>query len=407
MDSLRQQAKDKFFSEQKFSLQSGTHHVARSLIHRVTRTSPELDSQKPAAGLLLVRINRHPYGELQITQDIFLDLFTAFKLEPYVLHMLQRESYGLMDFQSESSIGSEKFLDTFNLKSISVCLIWSYNHSSRWTRGILIPRHSDSVGDSCEIFRTFAKTLELQRDLVAHPWLLRFVALLETHRWIESILTNELQTIRQAESQTGYGCWESWNRGHGKTWKPQLGNFAEMSQIVGFSTAALANVLRHIEIADEFGDIAPLLTEAAGRSCALIREGGSGLGKAAEALKLVRKQVAAREKDTRYLQERARNQLSVMFNLINQNDATTSLQIASSAKDNSASMKVVALMTIFFLPRTFFATLFAVPTLTWSEDVVVSSRFWIYWAFTLPCTLLLVALYKGWGWGWCPIQYVS
>lgn len=331
MDVLRQQAKDKFFSEQKFSLQGGTHHVletlaypnttvfkqestrARSLIHRITRTSPELDSQKPAAGLHLVRINRHPYGELQITQDIFLDLFTAFELEPYVLHMLQRESYGLMDFQSESSSDSENVVDTFYLKTISICLIWSYNHSSGWTRGILIPRHSDSVGDSCEIFRSFAKTLELQRDLVAQPWLLRFVALLETHRWIESILTNEMQTIRQAESQTGYGCWESWNGGHGKTWKPQLGNLAKMSQLVGFSTAALANVLRHIEIADEIGDIAPLLTEAAaGRSGVLIREGGSGLGKAAEALKLVRKQVAARKKDTKYLQERARNQLSVV-----------------------------------------------------------------------------------------------
>lgn len=89
-----------------------------------------------------------------------------------------------------------------------------------------------------------------------------------------------------------------------------------------------------------------------------------------------------------------------MFNLINQDDAATSLQIASSAKDHSASMKVVALMTIVFLPGTFFAALFAVPTLTWSEDVVVSPRFWIYWAFTLPCTLLLVALYKGWGWGY-------
>lgn len=329
MDSLRQQTKDKFFSEQKFSLQSGTHHVletlaypnttvfkqestgARSLIQRVTQTSPKLDSQTPAAGLQLVRINRHPYGELQITRDIFLNLFNTFELEPYVLHMLQRESHGLMHFQSEPSSESKNVSDTFYLKTISLCLIWSYNHSSGWIRGILMPRHSDSVGDSSEIFRSFAKTIELQKDLVAHPWLLRFVALLETHRWIESILTTEMQTIRQAESQTGYGCWESWSRGHSKTWKSQLSNFAEMSKIMGFSTAVLANVLRHIEIADELGDIVPL-TEAAGRSCVLIREGGSDLSKAAEALKLVRKQVAAREKDTKYLQERARNQLSVV-----------------------------------------------------------------------------------------------
>lgn len=51
-----------------------------------------------------------------------------------------------------------------------------------------------------------------------------------------------MQTIRKAESQTGYECWESWRRGNDKTWKPQLHNFAELSQIVGFSTAVLANV---------------------------------------------------------------------------------------------------------------------------------------------------------------------
>jgi len=81
---------------------------------------------------------------------------------------------------------------------------------------------------------------------------------------------------------------------------------------MGFSAAALANVRRHIEIADELGDIAPLLVEAAGKSCVLFLEGGSSLTKATEALKLVRKQVAARKKDVEYLQERARNQLSVV-----------------------------------------------------------------------------------------------
>ena len=82
---------------------------------------------------------------------------------------------------------------------------------------------------------------------------------------------------------------------------------------MGFSASALANVLCHIEIADELGDIALLLAEAADGSCVLIREErGSSLSNAAEALKLVRKQVAARKKDAEYLQERARNQLSVV-----------------------------------------------------------------------------------------------
>jgi Mg2+ and Co2+ transporter CorA len=86
-----------------------------------------------------------------------------------------------------------------------------------------------------------------------------------------------------------------------------------------------------------------------------------------------------------------------IFNLIHQNDAGASIQLAKSAKEDAASMKFLALVTLFFLPGTFFATLFAVPSLNWSsDDGVISSRFWIYWAFTLPCTILLVIFYKGW-----------
>jgi hypothetical protein len=88
-----------------------------------------------------------------------------------------------------------------------------------------------------------------------------------------------LQTLRRAESLTGYRCWESWNQGGNR--KPQLDKFAEISQTMGFSASALANVLRHIEIADELGDIAPVLAEAADGPCVLIREErGSSLSKA-------------------------------------------------------------------------------------------------------------------------------
>jgi hypothetical protein len=52
-------------------------------------------------------------------------------------------------------------------------------------------------------------------------------------------------------------------------------------------------------------------------------------------------------------------------------------------------MKIIAVMTMVFLPATFFAALFAVPTLRWDEESIVSDRFWIYWAFTLPTTALV------------------
>lgn len=56
-------------------------------------------------------------------------------------------------------------------------------------------------------------------------------------------------------------------------------------------------------------------------------------------------------------------------------------------------MKVIAVMTMVFLPGTFFAALFAVPSLDWKGDDVVGENFWMYWAFTIPFTLLVIVLW--------------
>jgi hypothetical protein len=46
-------------------------------------------------------------------------------------------------------------------------------------------------------------------------------------------------------------------------------------------------------------------------------------------------------------------------------------------------MTSVAIMTMLFLPASFFAALFTVPLLQWGQPVVMHTRFWVYWAFTL------------------------
>ena len=50
------------------------------------------------------------------------------------------------------------------------------------------------------------------------------------------------------------------------------------------------------------------------------------------------------------------------------------------------AIPVIAMMTMAFLPGTFFAALFSVPSLRWDQDVVVTRNFWVYWVFTLPVT---------------------
>ena len=56
-------------------------------------------------------------------------------------------------------------------------------------------------------------------------------------------------------------------------------------------------------------------------------------------------------------------------------------------------MKPIAVMTMAFLPATFLAALFAVPSLQWTGDKVITGKFWIYWTFTIPMTFAIFGLW--------------
>jgi hypothetical protein len=98
---------------------------------------------------------------------------------------------------------------------------------------------------------------------------------------------------------------------------------------------------------------------------------------------------------------------SQLFNLITRADTKASveltkaskelteanLEIAKAAKNDSGAMKTISVMTMLFLPATFFAALFSMPTLRWDQPTVTSNRFWIYWVFTIPTTIFVFAVW--------------
>jgi hypothetical protein len=73
----------------------------------------------------------------------------------------------------------------------------------------------------------------------------------------------------------------------------------------------------------------------------------------------------------------------------NINLATASTNLTTEMKKDSAAMKTIAIMTMAFLPSTFFAALFSIPSLKWDEPRVIQDNFWIYWAFALPSTIMV------------------
>lgn len=110
-----------------------------------------------------------------------------------------------------------------------------------------------------------------------------------------------------------------------------------------------------------------------------------------------------------------------LFNLIAQSDnlinvglAKDSKEMAVASKQDSSAMKIIALLTTFFLPGTFIAvsyldfscfaesdkltghkkTFFAMPLFDWSAPTlsrVTNRHFWVYWAVTGPLTLTTMA----------------
>jgi hypothetical protein len=84
-----------------------------------------------------------------------------------------------------------------------------------------------------------------------------------------------------------------------------------------------------------------------------------------------------------------------IFNLLARGDAQANIDIAKAVMHDSTSMKTVAIMTMVFLPATFYAALFAVPSLQWDKPTVIGSRFWVYWAVTIPTTILVFIIWFG------------
>ena len=89
---------------------------------------------------------------------------------------------------------------------------------------------------------------------------------------------------------------------------------------------------------------------------------------------------------------RLQGEIGLAFNTVTQG-------IANETMADSASMKTIAFVTMFFLPATFVSAVFSTSFFsfdaqqgTWS----VSAKFWVYWAVSIPLTLASGAF---WVWG--------
>jgi hypothetical protein len=96
-----------------------------------------------------------------------------------------------------------------------------------------------------------------------------------------------------------------------------------------------------------------------------------------------------------------------MLNTIMQSDAEYTAAIALDGKRDSIAMKTIAILGIVFLPGTFIATLFSINMFDWglaagsgsskqTASLRVSRNMWIYWAITVPLTVMTFLVWILW-----------
>jgi hypothetical protein len=96
--------------------------------------------------------------------------------------------------------------------------------------------------------------------------------------------------------------------------------------------------------------------------------------------------------------ERLLNEIQLVFNLVAQNDAGTTLQISKATGADSAAMRTVAFATLTFLPATLIAAVFSMSFFDNDTEAGwrVSDEFWLYWAIAIPVTVVTAVSWWWW-----------
>ncbi|KAK5747552.1 hypothetical protein LTR17_000195 [Elasticomyces elasticus] len=102
------------------------------------------------------------------------------------------------------------------------------------------------------------------------------------------------------------------------------------------------------------------------------------------------------------LTARLQNEINLAFHIGTERDSATARQMALSMRQDSTAMKTISVLGLVYLPGTFISGIFGMSFFDSSQDPATpkiwtaSYQFWIYWATTVPLTLLTILIWYVW-----------
>ncbi|KAI9692916.1 MAG: hypothetical protein M1822_004911 [Bathelium mastoideum] len=334
----------------------------------------------------LVRIQYRSDLGIKSTAPMLREIWRSFRLDPYMIYMFHRNVPGY--FQLPSTSSNETLLN-FYINSQAYWMLWSYESATLSTNALLISRISPGGRATYPFVHA---RIQRYSNLAGHPLFLAVATAIERTTYIDKFLREQHRRIGRTEQHTGFShFYIDTPQHHTENAEETLARLSDQSRSASSVLVGLADMMQHLQLSTSVVDafLSYSLTgnmqgiDSIVRQDAAIKSIGS----------VLRPQVKERFGYVNYVKDRAQNQLTVLFNLLARGDAQANIDLAKAAMHDSTSMKTIAIMTMGFLPATFVAALFAVPSLQWDQPTVIGSRFWVYWAITIPTTILVFIIW--------------
>ncbi|KAH8902728.1 hypothetical protein BR93DRAFT_232890 [Coniochaeta sp. PMI_546] len=346
-------------------------------------------------GLKLIHVLSNLPSDIQAEPGVFQDMLQGIGLAPWVKRLIQCWAYGYHhSIQTTGNRVASHFLGTGHYTAV-----WTTRQNGLRcvTKGIIIVQENIQVLQrgvrvSIATAQRLFKTLAIFGDVSQSPLYLPFVFSVDILTVRESALTRTFSTIRQIESITGHGTW-----GDGRLFEGERDTIKSLTARLGRALNTIADIYKHLNMAEliwrELEDQLAAVPDDKASQC--VEASNKSI---ADAISILRQQSSQARDQAQYLEVRVRSQSSVLFSLLTHEDAQVSIQmanasieLAAAARRDGSSMKTIAVLTMAFLPATFFAAFFSIPSLGWTEP----DKFSLFWACTLPITLATFVLWAG------------
>ncbi|KAK3384634.1 hypothetical protein B0T24DRAFT_609157 [Lasiosphaeria ovina] len=344
------------------------------------------NSTSMGGGFRLLEIKKDSGMSFDIEKENFDMVLNAFGIEPTLKLTDFTMGTGFFPSIDKSRIPSNSYQPLHSFLLI-VCsemnMFWSYEPRTCSTRVILFAK---------QLFMGYLhNSFIAAKRCFIHPLFPGLIALAAGHLSLNSTLTDDLKAVLSIEKITGTRL-----DIEEQTDNPSEDLYITLTKEAGRRSTSAANIGAMIRVIDDF--TLALVSNSLGlKGIEVTRdrqeqfdEAWDEMAAAASLLQLHAQNMAL---NVAVIEKRVSLQMNILYNLIAKSDAGASISLAKAAKDDSSSMKTVAVVTMAFLPATFFAAVFAMPLLKWDASPVVQDNFWVYLAFALPSTALVFTIW--------------